>query len=373
MTFIQQYRPYLIGQRFQLRTDHGSLTWLRNFKEPEGQLARWLERLQELDFDVVHRRGAAHSNADALSRLPCRQCGRDSHDTYSTEAAVVTVQLPRDHISDSLRDLQLADPTISPLLLGKESGTKPDIKSFAHVSRATRKFLQLWDHLVVRSGILCRQLQSSDRLPGRIQTVIPEALHSEVLTDLHEGTMGGHLGMDKTLSRLKERYYWPGPYNDVRDWCRNCGICAARKTPTPKARAPLQAVVTSYPLQLVAVDILGPFPESPAGNSYILVVADYFTRYTEAYPIPNQEATTVANKLVEEFFFQFSPPERLHSDQGRKFESTIVTEVCKLLGIKKSRTTPYHPQSDGLVERFNRTLLDMLATAVNDHPFECNC
>jgi transposase InsO family protein len=127
--------------------------------------------------------------------------------------------------------------------------------------------------------------------------------------------------------------------------------------------------VTGYPLQMVAMDIVGPFPESLAGNTFVLVVADYFTRWTEAYPIPNQEATTVAKKLVDQFFFRFSPPEQLHSDQGRNFESEVITEVCKLLGVVKSRTTPYHPQSDGLIERFNRTLLDMLAKAARERPF----
>ena len=88
----------------------------------------------------------------------------------------------------------------------------------------------------------------------------------------------------------------------------------------------------------------------------------------EALPVPNQEASTVAKKLVDEVFLRFSPPEQLHSDQGRQFESNLVTEVCKLLQINKTRTTPYHPQCDGLVERFNRTLLNMLATCTEDHP-----
>ncbi len=114
---------------------------------------------------------------------------------------------------------------------------------------------------------------------------------------------------------------------------------------------------------MVAVDILGPFPESNQGNIYILVVGDYFTRWMEAFAIPNQEATTVARILTQEVFCRFSPPEQLHSDQGRQFESELIAEVCKLLGIAKTRTTPYHPQSDGLVERFNRTLLSMLRTA----------
>ena len=116
-------------------------------------------------------------------------------------------------------------------------------------------------------------------------------------------------------------------------------------------------------MQLVAVDILGPFPTSSSGNSYILTVGDYFTRWMEAYPLPNQEGRTVAEKLTNEFFLRFSPPEQLHSDQGRQFESHLVAEVCKLLSINKTRTTPYHPQSDGLIERFNRTLLSMLASS----------
>ena len=120
----------------------------------------------------------------------------------------------------------------------------------------------------------------------------------------------------------------------------------------------------------MAVDIVGPLPESDRGNSYIMVVGDYFTRWMEAFPIPNQEAATVAGKLIDEVFLRFSIPEQLHSDQGRQFESKLIAEVCRLLNIQKTRTTPYHPQSDGLVERFNRTLLDMLSTYTKDHPFD---
>ena len=211
---------------------------------------------------------------------------------------------------------------------------------------------------------------SQDGSSSVLQQVIPEVLRKEVLKNLHEGTMGGHLGIEKTLARLRERFYWPGYHSDTQEWCRNCAHCASRKSPAPKARAPLTSIKTGYPLQLVAMDILGPFPESPAGNSYILVVTDYFTRWAEAYAIPNQEAITVAKRLTDEFFFRFSPPEQLHSDQGRNFESAVITEVCRLLGIVKTRTTPYHPQSDGLVERLNRTLLSMLATAALERPFE---
>ena len=120
---------------------------------------------------------------------------------------------------------------------------------------------------------------------------------------------------------------------------------------------------------MIAVDLVGLLPETPNGNSYILVVGDYFTCWMEALPIPNQEATTVASKLVDEIFLRFSILEQLHSDQGAQFESQLMSEVCNLLHIHKTRTTPYHPQRDGLVERFNRTLLNMLGTCASDHPF----
>ena len=121
-----------------------------------------------------------------------------------------------------------------------------------------------------------------------------------------------------------------------------------------------------YPMQAVATDIMGPFPCSKRGNKYILVASDYFTRWVEAYAIPNQEAITVATTLTDNMFCWFSLPSQLHSDMGAQFESELIKELCKTLQIRKTHTTPYHPQSDGLVERLNRTIISMLATVVND-------
>ena len=371
--FTKHFRPYLLGRHFLLRTDHGSLMWLQNFKEPEGQLARWLEKLQEFDFEIVHRRGRKHTNADALSRLPCIQCGRASHGQQSDEMAVGCIQ----HVQNSLRgrtveeirQISLQDPDLGPLLQSKEAGTKPEAAEFVGKSLEARRLFQLWDQLTVERGVLWRMFESSDGKDSHLQLVLPRLLREEVLKELHEGTMSCHLGEDKTLSRLKERFYWPGHWKDVQHWVRTCEACSTRKSAAPKRRAPLQTVKAGSPMQVVAVDILGPLPESDAGNNYILVAGDYFTRWVEAYPIPNQEAITVAKKLVDEMFCRFSPPEQLHSDQGQQFESQLIAEVCKILNIHKSRTTPYHPQSDGMVERFNRTLLGMLATTTKEHPF----
>ena len=111
---------------------------------------------------------------------------------------------------------------------------------------------------------------------------------------------------------------------------------------------------------------LGPLPVSEKGHKYILVISDYFTKWTEAYPMPNMEASTVASLFVHNFVCRFGAPNFLHTDQGRNFESTLMSEICKLLGVIKTRTTPYHPQSDSLVERFNHTLLNMLSIVAKD-------
>ena len=120
-------------------------------------------------------------------------------------------------------------------------------------------------------------------------------------------------------------------------------------------------------MERIAIDILGPLPQSSSGNKYIMIVMDYFTKWAEAYAIPNQEAETVANKLVHEFFSRFGVVRQLHTDQGRNFESKLFQQMCVLLDIDKTRTTAFHPQSDGLVERFNRTLENMLSLYVADN------
>ena len=117
----------------------------------------------------------------------------------------------------------------------------------------------------------------------------------------------------------------------------------------------------------MALDILGPLPDSDCGNKYILIIGDYFSKWTEAYAIPNQEATTVARVLVEEFVAGFGIPKQIHSDQGRNFQLKVFQEMCKSLGMDKTRTTPLHPQSDEMLELLNRTIEEMLSKFVAEN------
>ena len=242
--------------------------------------------------------------------------------------------------------------------------TPPSAELTTASNHHTRQLVQQWDQLVLKDGILYRSFESSDGTKYNLQMIIPKQLQEKVLSEVNGGKLSGHLGEAKTLRKARERFYWPGMSRSVSDWCRTCPSCAACKGTGQKRHGALQNMKTGYPLEIVAMDIVGPLPPSKSGNKYILVVSDYFTRWVEAFGIPN---LTVANCIVDSVFCRWEVPSKLHSDMGAQFESVIIKEISEILGINKMYTTPYHPQCDGLVERINRTILAMLATMINDH------
>ncbi|VDI05326.1 Hypothetical predicted protein [Mytilus galloprovincialis] len=200
--------------------------------------------------------------------------------------------------------------------------------------------------LELQDDLVFRHFYDNERKVVKLQAVIPLSERKQVLHFCHDAKYAGHLGMRKTLEKIRQSYYWPGLQADVRAYVAGCDKCAMRKTPTKKKRAPMAIVETSSPMERLATDILGELPETENGNRYILVVSDYYTKWTESFPMPNMEASTVVKIIVEEVIARFGVPSWIHSDQGRQYESRLFQEVCKVLDIKKTRTTPYHPQSD---------------------------
>lgn len=165
VSFVQHFRPYLLGRRFTLRTDHGSLTWLSQFEEPEGQLARWLERLQEFDFEICHRPGKKHQNADALSRIPCSQCGRETHEDTTLEhlqeqsiGALQELEKPvlTEKSKEEIHEYQLQDDCIGFILQAKEKSQKPSLEDVKGRSMVVRRLIQLWERLEIHDGTLWR-------------------------------------------------------------------------------------------------------------------------------------------------------------------------------------------------------------------------
>ena len=191
-----------------------------------------------------------------------------------------------------------------------------------------------------------------------VQVVVPTKLQTEILKALHDAPTGGHLSKEKLLGKVRSRYFWFGSNKDVRSYCKFCLDCQKQKSPRPTPIAPMQNIECSTPFEFVSMDICGPYPESANKNKYILVVTDHFTKWAEAYPIPNQEASTVAHKF-EHFINTFGYPKILLTDQGRNFESDLIREMCVRLNIDKRTTSAYHPQTNGQTERFNRTMNSM--------------
>ena len=355
----KHFHHYLYGREFTVRTDHAALKWLLSFKNPEGQTARWLEHLQQYDFIIEHRLGEKHGNADALSRRPChldacKHCSKQETKEYKeiqldSEACRVSQVLPGWRVSpfwsdEDLRDAQMADADIAPItqwLLRSEQ--KPTWSTVAPHSESTKMYWAQWSSLRLRDGIAYRLWETPAGDSTIWQLLLPKALRSEALYQLHNTTTSGHLGISKTLGRVRERYYWIGCRQDVQRWCRACDICASRNGPQKKKKAPMAQYNVGAPMERIAADVLGPLPTSDSGNKYLLIVADYFTKWTEAFPMQHQEATKVAEIIVKEVVSRFGVPLSLHSDQGRNFESAVFSEMCSLLGIKKTRTTPLHP------------------------------
>ena len=214
----------------------------------------------------------------------------------------------------------------------------------------------------IRDGILFRRTDNSDHLE---QIAVPMTCRQDILRIAHEVPLAVHLGRNKTAKRILQRFYWPTLFRDVRDFCKSCAKCQkaiGRKEPcVPLIPLP----VMSVPFQRIAMDIVGPLPKSRKGNRYILVVCDYATRYPEAIPLRSIEAETITDELVK-LFSRVGIPQDILTDQGSNFTSKLLQELYKLLHIHPIRTSPYHPQTDGLVERFNQTLKAMLRKCAMD-------
>ncbi|UYV68187.1 K02A2.6-like [Cordylochernes scorpioides] len=318
-----------------------------------------------------HRPGKRHHNADALSRRPCGSCKHcekiDKNESEATSRGTTVV--PSDEWTPaSCRASQQQDLNIGPILELKENGNlRPSWEIISDKSPALKALWAQWDSLRVENGLLKRVWESADGRSTKMQLVVPEVKIPGVLREVHSGASGSHFGVTKTLRKVRERFYWVYCREDVENWCRRCTTCAASKGPQTRSRGKMREYNVGAPFERIAIDVAGPFPVTEDGNKYLLVAMDYFTKWPEVYAIPNQEAATVARVLVDNLICRFGVPLELHSDQGRNFESKIFRELCQVLGIWKTRTTPLHPQSDGMVERFNKTMVEHLSKVVEQN------
>ncbi|KAJ8948859.1 hypothetical protein NQ318_013512 [Aromia moschata] len=248
-----------------------------------------------------------------------------------------------------------------------KNGVRPTWQEVSRYGTTIKGYWAQWNSLCLRDGLLHRKWESPDGVSAVYQLVLPKARIHQVLEELHNSPTGGHFGVTRTLARVRDRFYWINCRRDVEEWCKRCDLCSAKKGPKTRSRGKMVQYLSGAPFERVAVDILGPLPVTDRGNKYLMVVMDYFSKWPEAVPLPNQEAETVAEAFIENVIARHGVPLELHSDQGRNFESELWQEVMKIMGIKKTRTTALHPQSNGMVERHNRTICHYLSKFVSEN------
>ena len=258
--------------------------------------------------------------------------------------------------SKDWRKAQRNDPTLKNIIDQLEAGSRVLAPQTSTSPSVDRRYFKDSERLFMSHGVLYRKVTLNEQ--EFEQLVLPMAFREVVFKAFHDDL--GHQGRDRTTSLIKQRFYWPAMDSDIQQFVRQCNRCILRKTRQDKS-AGLVNIVSTAPMEIICLDYLS-LERSKGGVENVLVITDHFSRYAQAIPTKNQTARTTARVLFDNFIVHYGFPARIHSDQGKTFESNFISELCAIAGVEKSRTTPYHPMGNGQFERFNQTLLKMLGT-----------
>ena len=287
---------------------------------------------------------------------------------FSLENSPFSTELDEDPHPKDLQEAQTQDVDLKQVkiwVLEQSLPPRPHLQGF---NRNVWKPWNLIDEVTIDNNILCRKFGNPQTSTKIFQQVVPPLLVPEILHSLHlhSDRTSAHLGETKTLEKLRYRFYWPGHKRDVEVFFGNCLVCQKPNSHSKKHIHCLRVWEPSFPFSTVGFDFFGPLPLS-SGHQYFLLKGDHFTKWHEAVALPNQSASTAASALLEHWLTRFGCPERIHSDQGRNFEAQFFKSLIQLLQIDKTRTTAFHPQSNAVIERTSRTLLNVLAKSTDTH------
>ena len=390
----EKFHEYLYGSTpFEVYTDNNPLTYVLTTAKLDACGQRWVAKLANYNFTIQYRSGQSNVEADALSRIswPKVLDGTDTvdvenMDTHIVNAIITGAQskssliesissspeiVPKELISDSNEPpldwfkLQRADPNLATIIHLMESDQLYKRKPYKKDSADVKSLLRIKKSLVLTKGILFRKSFTDNTSSKKIiwQLVIPKTHRHKAILGCHDEV--GHQGRVRTLSLLRERFFWPNMQVEATQHIAKCSRCLKRKS-TPQV-APLQPILVSQPLELVHLDYLTLEP-SKGNIENVLVITDHFTRYALAYTSKTQTAQVTARILWDNFICHYGFPEQFISDQGRNFESDLIQELCKIAGVKKLHTTPYHPQSNGQCTKHASTTYSPYYLMFGRHP-----
>lgn len=324
---IDQYRPYIEGSHFKVITDHSALQWLHRNKDPHGRLARWAMRLQQFDYEIVHRRGNDNIVPDALSRA-----------VQTEEISILEIK-PED--KDDWYTNKEAEV--------KEGSSTQDWE----ISQG-----RLWKFLKLKQF----PDENSDW-----KLVVPEKLREQVLRECHDHPASGHLGVKKTVNRARQHYFWPSLIQDVKEYVRHCETCAKYKvSQLPPVGLMGHHREVTEPFQIISMDLMGPFPRSKQGNTMLLVISCWFSKFTLLFALRNGKTSHIAKILEEDVFLLYGTPNVIICDNGKQFVSNQIKDLAINYGVELWYTPSYHPQANP-TERVNKVIGTAIASYVQDN------
>ncbi|GET59960.1 DDE-type integrase/transposase/recombinase [Rhizophagus irregularis DAOM 181602=DAOM 197198] len=189
--------------------------------------------------------------------------------------------------------------------------------------------------------------------------VIRDYEYEGLMYMMHDNELSGHFGVEATLDRIKENYWWKNMKEDVEEYVKTCWNCQMRGK--PRGKNELMPIKVNEPFEMIGIDIVGPLKETEKGNKYIVVAMDYFTKWPEAAPLKEATAKEVVEFIWRDIICRHGCPKKIISDRGTHFNNKMMEELVERCGINHRLSTPYRPQTNGLVERFNKTLCEGLA------------
>ena len=427
---IQEFRVYLEGGRFTLRTDHKALLYLMTKPHLNGRLIRWAIDLEAYDYDVEHIEGKKNCVADWLSRPEAQaesdlwvesmeseedenldtkamarwlsQDGEQSQDDLTTGSDNETeLEVSGDFEMDENLNAEVMEYVLyresdeseriegSELWSSKYDCTKAQIADEYCMDRMVylkdrilpedvtkketiRREIDKEELFLIKDGLLYRRGKASNGSKETVDDVLvlPRVYRKQMLQAYHYGKLGLHWAAQRTYWRLKIKYWWPGMYAECHEFVQSCDHCQRKNQPRYGNANVLTSAthnkLTSQALMEWSVDLIGKLPTTRNGNNYVVVFQDRFSRWVELVPVADKTALSVAKALVTQVICRYGSPKSLLSDRGKEFLNAVWSDVLMLCDIKHLKTSGYRPQTNGQNERSHPTLMNSIMSFVDE-------